>query len=88
MVSLDGLYNRSYNFNNSFMKKYETALSKAICQVPAGDVDDVIKKIASELFIEQGTVYAKIRGDRPVSGLQEKILKKLFFKIGINYETH
>lgn len=70
------------------MRKYETALSKAICQVPAGDVDDVIKKIASELFIEQGTVYAKIRGDRPVSKLQEKILKKLFFKIGINYEAH
>lgn len=70
------------------MKKYETALSRAICQVPAGDVDNVIKKIASELFIEQGTVYAKIRGDRPVSKLQEKILKKLFFKLGINYETH
>lgn len=88
MVSLDGLYYRNYNTNNFYMKKYETALSKAICQIPAGDVDDVIKKIASELFIEQGTVYAKIRGDRPVSKLQEKILKKLFFKIGINYETH
>ena len=81
------LFNSSYNFNNSCMKKYETALSKAICQVPAGDVDDVIKKIASELFIKQGTVYAKIRGDRPVSKLQEKILKKMFLKIGVNYET-